>query len=95
MIKQLIDSYPTKFGKAISHTTREPKEGETNGVQYHFISREEMEKWIEDGKFLEHAEIDGNLYGTSLSAVRDVAVSGKLCILGEFLLCSVYEDSTC
>ncbi len=51
------------------------------GIHYHFVSREKFEKGIADGKFLEHATVHGNLYGTSIRAVQNVAASGKCCIL--------------
>jgi guanylate kinase len=45
-------------------TTRKPRPGEVDGVQYHFVSVQTMEKMIEEGKFFEHAKFGGNLYGT-------------------------------
>ena len=51
------------------------------GTHYHFVSREKFEKGIADGKFLEHATVHGNLYGTSIRAVQNVAAAGKCCIL--------------
>ncbi len=51
------------------------------GIHYHFVSKEKFEKGIADGKFLEHATVHGNLYGTSIRAVQNVAASGKCCIL--------------
>lgn len=65
----------------ISDTTRNARNGEENGREYHFVSREEFLRDIEVGKFLEHAEFSGNLYGTSFKAVQDVQDSGKICIL--------------
>lgn len=62
-------------------TTRNPRNGEENGREYHFVSREEFVEGIEKGKFLEHAEFSGNLYGTSFKAVQDVQTAGKICIL--------------
>jgi guanylate kinase len=50
---------------SISHTTRSPREGETNGREYHFIDRPAFEKMIASGDFLEHANVYGNYYGTS------------------------------
>lgn len=48
----------------MSHTTRKPREGEVNGVHYNFSTVEVMRKEIEDGKFIEYAEVHGNYYGT-------------------------------
>lgn len=50
---------------SVSHTTRAPREGEVEGREYHFVSREAFEKLIAAGDFLEHAEVYGNYYGTS------------------------------
>ena len=52
---------------SVSHTTRAMRPGEVNGVNYHFVEREEFVKMIEHGDFLERAEVFGNLYGTSQS----------------------------
>ena len=48
----------------MSHTTRKPRPGETNGKEYWFIEKSEFLKQIEQGKFIEHAEFSGNIYGT-------------------------------
>ena len=49
---------------SVSCTTRTPREGEKNGVDYHFLSREEFEQKIASGDLLEYAEVHGNYYGT-------------------------------
>lgn len=59
-----------------SCTTRPAREGEKNGHDYHFLSREEFEQRINDGKFIEHAEVHGNLYGTLKSEVMDHIAAG-------------------
>jgi guanylate kinase len=65
LIKMLMDRFPEKqFGFSVSHTTRQPREGEENGVHYNFTTVEAMKKEIEEGKFIEHAEVHGNYYGT-------------------------------
>jgi len=66
---------------SVSHTTRKPRPGEDNGKDYHFISREDMQKGIATGLFLEHAEFSGNIYGTSKTSVGDCQMSGKICVL--------------
>ena len=55
---------------SISHTTRKPRLNETNGKEYHFVSRAEFEALIEQGAFLEWAEVHGNLYGTSKQEIE-------------------------
>ncbi|KAF9980404.1 hypothetical protein BGZ65_005145, partial [Modicella reniformis] len=62
-------------------TTRKPRPGEKDGVDYHFVSKEEMQELIARNRFLEHAIFSGNQYGTSKDALQDVANSGKVCIL--------------
>ncbi len=54
---------------SISHTTREPRPGEQDGVDYHFISKEQFGAMIDQGLFLEYAEVHDNLYGTSGKAI--------------------------
>jgi guanylate kinase len=62
---------------SISYTTRAPRGSETNGKQYYFVSRPEFEKMIRDGEFLEHAEFDGNYYGTSRRFLREAEQNGR------------------
>ncbi len=50
-------------------------------MHYHFTSKEEFEKGISEGKFLEYAYVHNNIYGTSLAAVEAVAAAGKCCVL--------------
>ena len=69
-----------EFYFSISTTTRPMREGEEDGVHYYFVSKEEFEKDIEDGEFLEYAEVHGNYYGTSIKPVRDALNKGKLVI---------------
>ena len=57
------------FAVSVSATTRAPREGEKDGVNYHFLTREDFEQRIADGKFIEHAEYCQNLYGTLVSEV--------------------------
>ena len=49
-----------QFGFTTSHTTRKPRQGEVDGMHYHFVEKEDMKRLIEMGKFLEHAEVHGN-----------------------------------
>ena len=61
---------------SISTTTRSPRETEQDGVHYRFVSREQFESLVKDGKFLEHAEYRGNLYGTELRNIDEAQSSG-------------------
>jgi len=62
---------------SVSYTTRKPRPGEVNGKDYFFVDRETFEKMIEEGDFLEWAEVYGNLYGTSKSQVLKALNEGK------------------
>ena len=73
--------FPDDFGFSVSHTTRDPRPGEQDGVDYHFVSRERMQSDIDAGLFVEHAEVHGNLYGTSIAAVQEVTKKGRVCLL--------------
>ena len=53
-----------QFGFSVSHTTRPPRPGEVDGVHYHFTTVEQIKKEIEEGKFIEYAEVHGKYYGT-------------------------------
>jgi guanylate kinase len=81
LLTRLREEYPSVFGYSVSHTTRDPRPGETNGVHYHFVNHEQMNKNIEDGLMLEHANVHGNFYGTSCAAVEKVGAENKICIL--------------
>lgn len=70
-----------QFGFSVSHTTRQPREGEVDGVHYNFSTVEQMKMEIEAGKFIEYANVHGNYYGTSFSAVTSVQSKGQVCIL--------------
>lgn len=80
LIKEVLQSVPD-IGYSVSLTTRPPRTGEENGRHYHFVSREEFEKNIKAGEFLEYAEVHGNLYGTSLLQTEKLTTEGKDVIL--------------
>ncbi|XP_047660661.1 disks large homolog 2 isoform X14 [Tachysurus fulvidraco] len=78
----LISEFPDKFGSCVPHTTRGKRDYEVDGRDYHFVtSREQMEKDIQEHKFIEAGQYNDNLYGTSVQSVRYVAERGKHCIL--------------
>lgn len=62
---------------SVSHTTRAPRPGETDGVQYHFVSVEQFKQLIAEGVFLEWAEVFGNYYGTSRRAIETELAKGR------------------
>ncbi|CEP03460.1 guanylate kinase [Plasmodiophora brassicae] len=81
LIKKLLEQYPNGFGHSVSHTTRKPRAGEVDGVSYHFVEKSAMEKMIAENKFVEHANVHGNLYGSSITSVQAVQKQQKICLL--------------
>ena len=80
LLKRLMARIPC-LSFSVSHTTRPPRAGEINGVDYHFISKEKFVEMIEQGLFLEHAEVHANLYGTSRTAIEQQRLAGTDVIL--------------
>ena len=80
LIKEILDRVPN-LGYSVSLTTRAPRFGEEDGRHYHFVSKEEFQKEIAEGGFLEYAEVHGNLYGTSKSQIERITESGRDVIL--------------
>eukprot|EP00658_Telonema_sp_P-2_P004404 TRINITY_DN11649_c0_g1_i2.p1 TRINITY_DN11649_c0_g1~~TRINITY_DN11649_c0_g1_i2.p1 ORF type:complete len:210 (-),score=44.81 TRINITY_DN11649_c0_g1_i2:403-1032(-) len=81
IVRRLLSKYPTVFGLSVSHTTRKPRPGEVDGRHYHFSSEHVMSEGLRDGLFAEHANVHGNLYGTSFVSIQDVAETGRVCLL--------------
>ncbi|XP_069503172.1 guanylate kinase isoform X2 [Ambystoma mexicanum] len=81
LLKRLLNEFQGVFGFSVSHTTRNPRPGEVEGKDYHFVTRAEMQMAIDRGEFIEHAEFSGNLYGTSKAAVQAVQAQNQICVL--------------
>jgi len=75
-LSQALIANAANVKMSISHTTRQRRSGEVNGVDYFFISLPEFLRMTEEGIFLEHAEVYGNYYGTSRNAVEDMLGQG-------------------
>ncbi|AGK53024.1 MAG: gmk [Bacillus sp. (in: firmicutes)] len=75
--KAIFSHHDTAFEYSISMTTRTPREGEIDGVDYFFKTREEFEELISKGKLLEYAEFVGNYYGTPVDYVKETLEKGK------------------
>jgi guanylate kinase len=75
LVKALIDS-EAQVRVSVSHTTRAMRPGEVEGVNYHFVSREQFHAMIDKSELLEHAEVFGNLYGTSQAWVEQTLAEG-------------------
>ncbi len=80
LVAALVEKLP-RLRISVSHTTRPRREGEVEGVNYHFTSRETFVRMVEEGRFLEHAEVFGNLYGTSADWVAETLRGGEDVIL--------------
>ena len=79
LINKIIDEIGDCYF-SISTTTRPMREGEKDGVDYHFVTQEEFKAGIERDEFLEYALVHGNYYGTSLAPVKEALAHGKLVI---------------
>jgi len=75
LVNELLKLVP-KLDFSISYTTRALRGSEQNGKQYHFVSRKEFEQMIRAGEFLEHAQFDGNYYGTARRFLQDTGEKG-------------------
>ncbi|KAJ1968136.1 guanylate kinase [Dispira parvispora] len=81
LLQRLFANHPQTFGFSVSHTTRTPRAGEVDGVNYHFVTREKFSSMVTQHEFIEWAEFSKNFYGTSIQAVKDVMQQDKMCIL--------------
>jgi len=75
LVRRLLQAYP-RFTFSVSCTTRAPRQGERDGREYHFLSRQRFEELIRQGSFAEWAEVHGNLYGTPLESVEAILGRG-------------------
>uniref|UniRef100_A0A3P8W7W6 MAGUK p55 scaffold protein 7a n=1 Tax=Cynoglossus semilaevis TaxID=244447 RepID=A0A3P8W7W6_CYNSE len=80
MKRKLLICDPQHFGVPIPHTSRPKKSQESDGVEYHFISKSLFEADIHNNKFIEYGEYKGNYYGTSLDSLRSVVSKNKVCL---------------
>lgn len=80
LVKALVEQ-TDDIDVAVSHTTRQMRPGETDGLNYHFVSRPQFEDLIGIDGFIEYAEVFGNLYGTSRSAMNKIIELGKNLVL--------------
>ena len=80
IVKELLDA-DENLRVSVSATTRAPRAGETDGVSYYFLTKEEFKEKIDNGGFLEWAEVHGNFYGTPKAPVEKLLAEGKDVIL--------------
>ena len=81
VLKEFMNRNSEHFILSVSCTTRKPRAGEIDGVNYFFITRDEFEKAVKEDKFLEHAEFAGNLYGTKKKFIKQKFEEGLNIIL--------------
>jgi guanylate kinase len=76
-IAQTILKETSFFQRIVTYTTRDSREGEMNGIDYNFVSREKFEQLIKNNELLEYANVYGNYYGSLRSDVEKIIASGK------------------
>jgi guanylate kinase len=76
LVNALLEREPG-ISLSISHTTRPPRPGEQYGRHYYFVEREEFQREVAEGVFLEHAQVHGNFYGTSRTTVQELLGQGR------------------
>ncbi|XP_037068254.1 MAGUK p55 subfamily member 7-like isoform X1 [Pollicipes pollicipes] len=79
--RRLVATNPDKYRSVIPYTSRPQRPGESNGVDYHFVSRADMEDGLARGRFVEFGEYRGNLYGTAQESILSIINSGQVCVL--------------
>ena len=80
LVEALLADDP-RIQVSVSHTTRPRREGEVDGIDYHFVSREEFRRMVDEGLFLEWAEYNQNLYGTSWHSIDEPLARGRDVVL--------------
>lgn len=81
IFKALQKRFPDKFLPTVSHTTRSPRQGEVNGIHYHFVTKEVFEAMIENNEFREFEKVHENYYGTSYKAIQVISESKKIVVM--------------
>uniref|UniRef100_A0A1A8D4F7 Membrane protein, palmitoylated 3 (MAGUK p55 subfamily member 3) n=1 Tax=Nothobranchius kadleci TaxID=1051664 RepID=A0A1A8D4F7_NOTKA len=79
--QRVIADNPHRYAVAVPHTTRPKKPHEKDGVEYHFVTKQQFDADVLNNKFIEHGEYKENQYGTSIEAVRSVQAKNKMCIV--------------
>ena len=81
LYNRLFERHPDTFCLSVSHTTRAPRPGEQDAVQYHFVTMQDFEDLIAKDGFVEHAKFGGNRYGTSKMTIEEQTAKGKAVLL--------------
>ncbi|RFU24871.1 hypothetical protein B7463_g11467, partial [Scytalidium lignicola] len=81
LCKLLFNRHPDTFAFSISHTTRSPRPGEQDGVDYYYVTKNEFKELIAKDGFIENAQFGDNLYGTSKNTIKVQSAKGKVVVL--------------
>lgn len=81
LVERLAKEFPCVI-KNVSFTTREPRKGEIDGIDYHFIDKKKFEKKIAKKELSEYVNLFGNYYGTSKKWIKDQLKKGQICFFG-------------
>ncbi|KAJ5541485.1 guanylate kinase [Penicillium frequentans] len=81
LIEKLFSKHPDTFAFTVSHTTRKPRAGETDGTSYFFVEHSEFDKLVSENAFVEHAQFGSNKYGTSHRTIGDQMAKGRVVVL--------------
>ncbi|KAK3318782.1 guanylate kinase [Apodospora peruviana] len=81
LIKKLFNDHPDTFAFSVSHTTRLPRDGERDGVDYHYVSKEAFADLKAKNGFVESAQFGSNFYGTSKATIEEQTAKGKVVVL--------------
>ncbi|UOP04962.1 guanylate kinase [Conchiformibius kuhniae] len=76
LVSRLCANPDNRIRVSVSHTTRDPRAGESDGTHYHFVSKQQFMELVGQGAFLEHAEVFGHYYGTGMAGVEDLCNQG-------------------
>ncbi|XP_030204331.1 MAGUK p55 subfamily member 3 isoform X2 [Gadus morhua] len=79
--QKVIAENPHRYAVAVPHTTRPKKPQEKEGVEYHFVAKQQFDADVLNNKFIEHGEYKENQYGTSIEAIRSVQAKNKMCLV--------------
>ncbi|CAL8274432.1 unnamed protein product [Lota lota] len=79
--QKVIAEKPHRYAVAVPHTTRPKKPQEKEGVEYHFVAKQQFDADVLNNKFIEHGEYKENQYGTSIEAIRSVQAKNKMCLV--------------
>ncbi|RYP69562.1 hypothetical protein DL771_006077 [Monosporascus sp. 5C6A] len=81
LYKLLFQRHPDAFALSISHTTRSPRPGERDGVDYYYVTKEHFKELVADDKFVESAQFGSNFYGTSKATISEQSARGRVVVL--------------